>query len=254
IPWSKSDFRKVFLTWDNAFAKSGWGSIFLGNHDFARMVSRWGNDSTFREQSSKLLCTLLLTMRGTPFIFQGDEIGMTNFQLKTIGESRDIETINGWREAQKRGIAEAAFLRVANYSGRDNARTPMQWDNTLNGGFSSGTPWMPVNPNNVAINLNRQEHEPDSVLSYWKKMIGIRKAHPVLTYGAYKPVETDNEHLFVYYRESDEEKILVILNMSDTDTKFPSAVRDARGQVLIGNYANQIKDRLNPWEAIVIQL
>lgn len=254
VPWSKSDFRKVFMTWDNAFAKSGWGSIFLGNHDFARMVSRWGNDSTFREQSSKLLCTLLLTMRGTPFIFQGDEIGMTNFQLKSISESRDIETINGWREAQKRGITEAAFLRVANYSGRDNARTPMQWDNSSNAGFSTGTPWMPVNTNNVAINVSRQEHEPDSVLSYWKKMIGIRKAHPVLTYGAYKPVETDNEHLFVYYRESDEEKILVILNMSDTDTKFPSAVRDARGQVLIGNYANQTKDRMNSWEAIVIQL
>ena len=254
IPWSKSDFRAVFMTWDNAFSKSGWGSIFLGNHDFARMVSRWGNDSTFHQQSSKLLCTLLMTMRGTPFIFQGDEIGMTNFQLKTIGESRDIETINGWREAEKKGMPEAAFLRVANYSGRDNARTPMQWDNSSNAGFSSGIPWMPINPNNAAINVNRQEQEPDSVLSYWKKMIGIRKAHPVLTYGAYKPVEIDNEHLFVYYRESDEEKILVILNMSDVDTKFPSAVRDARGQVLIGNYAKEIKDRLNPWEAIVIQL
>lgn len=254
VPWSKSDFRTVFRTWDNAFSKSGWGSIFLGNHDFARMVSRWGNDSTFNQQSSKLLCTLLLTMRGTPFIFQGDEIGMTNFRLRSIGESQDIETINGWREAEKKGIPEAAFLRVANYSGRDNARTPMQWDNSSNAGFSSGIPWMPVNPNNTAINVNHQEQEPDSVLSYWKKMIGIRKAHPVLTYGVYKPVETDNEHLFVYYRESDEEKFLVILNMSDVDTKFPSTVRDARGQVLIGNYTKEIKDRLNPWEAIVIQL
>jgi oligo-1,6-glucosidase len=251
IPWSMKDFKQVFKTWDDAFAKKGWGSIFLGNHDFARMVSRWGNDKEHWEKSSKLLLTLLLSMRGTAFVFQGDEIGMTNTKLSSIADSKDIETLNGWREAQKKGMGESEFIKIANYAGRDNARTPMQWSEGHEAGFTEGNAWMPVNPNKDRINAATQESQADSILNYFRAMVSLRKAHPTLTYGSYQPVEVSNQKIFTYIRESEKEKYQIVLNFSDESSTFPF---EMKGEKLMGNYLDKKNNNLRPWEAVILKL
>jgi len=252
IPWTMKDFKAVFKTWDDAFLEKGWGSVFLGNHDFPRMVSRWGNDQAYWDQSAKLLCTLLLSMRGTPFIFMGDEIGMTNTRLNSVAESQDIETQNGWREAQKVGTPESEFLKAVNYAGRDNARTPMQWNSDELAGFTTGVPWMPLNPNHHLIHVKAQEDETNSILHYFRAMTRLRKAHPVLTYGTYRPLETDHDSLFLFFRERQQEKMLIVLNFSDQVANLPNQVIPFLTTRLMGNYPEgKSPQELQPWEARV---
>lgn len=252
IPWTLTDFKRVFKTWDEAFEKKGWGSVFLGNHDFPRMVSRWGNDKEYWEKSSKLLITLLLSMRGTPFIFQGDEIGMTNTKLTAISESKDIETQNGWREAQKKGISEVNFLKAVNYSGRDNARTPLQWNAWSQGGFTTGDPWMNVNMNKSEINVEAQSTDANSILNYFRSMVSVRKNYPVLTYGSYSQIENEHHYLFSFVRQLEKEKLLIMLNFSDHPVKFP--IEDLQPyQQLIGNYGEFDPSVLRPWEAVILK-
>ncbi len=250
IPWTMTDFKKVFKTWDDAFAAKGWGSIFLGNHDFARMVSRWGNDREHWEKSSKLLITLLLSMRGTTFIYQGDEIGMTNTTLRSVAESKDIETQNGWREANKLGMSEAQFIQRANYSGRDNARTPMQWTEAEKAGFTTGIPWMPINSNKDKINVQQQEQTPDSILSYFKEMAQLKKKNHALTYGSYTMLTDTPDRLFAYYRQEGKEKFLVMLNFSEENLNFPIPLI---GKRVIGNYPDT-SEKLRAWEALIYKL
>lgn len=255
IPWSFNEFKKVFYVWDQALSKQGWGSVFLGNHDFARMVSRWGNDRSYRTESSKLLITLLLTMRGTPFIFQGDEIGMTNIQLNSVSESQDVETVTGWKEAQNRGLSEKEFLKAANYAGRDNARTPMQWDAGPHAGFSKTTPWMKVNPNQETIHVAGQQDDPDSVLNYFIKMREVRRLNPVLVYGTYEPLETGIEKLFTYYRMDGKEKFMIVLNFSEEKINLSSEDLPWKtGTRVVGNYDQREWFTLQPWEARVYKL
>ncbi len=251
IAWTLNDFKKIFKIWDEAFATQGWGSVFLGNHDFPRMVSRWGNDQQYWEQSSKLLITLLLSMRGTPFIFQGDEIGMTNTVLKSVSDSRDIETQNGWKAAKVKGIDEADFLQVANRAGRDNARTPMQWNGKPNGGFSVGEPWMPLNPNTITINVEEQRKSPHSVLSYFQSMVRLRKQNTVLRTGAYEPLADTGENVFAFWRKADADTILVALNFSDAPVHFATPPGASK---LIGNYGAENSTGLRPWEAAVYRV
>jgi glycosidase len=189
-------------------------------------------------------------MRGTPFIFQGDEIGMTNTKLKEVADSKDIETQNGWREAQKRGMSEDQFLSLANYSGRDNARTPMQWDDSVFGGFTNGHPWMDLNPNKSRINVATQTTDSHSILSYFRSMTSLRKAHPVLTYGTYEPIETKDDRVFAYYRQEGKEKYQIVLHFSNQNSTFPIP---QNGQRLIGNYAD-VSSSLRPWEAMIYKL
>ncbi len=252
IPWSMKDFKAVFKTWDDAFLEKGWGSVFLGNHDFPRMVSRWGNDHMYWNESAKLLCTLLLSMRGTPFIFMGDEIGMTNTRLDSVSESQDIETQNGWREAQKVGITESEFLKAVNYAGRDNARTPMQWNPGEQAGFTTGIPWMQLNPNYNRIHVHAQEDETNSILNYFRGMTQLRKANPVLTYGTYRPFDTGNDTLFLFFRERQQEKMLIVLNFSNQVANLPNQVIPFLTNRLIGNYPEgKSPQELQPWEARV---
>ncbi len=254
VPWTMREFKKVFKTWDDAFLRKGWGSIFLGNHDFARMVSRWGDDKQHWSQSSKLLATLLLSMRGTPFIFQGDEIGMTNIALDSLDESRDIETQNGWREAEKTGQTESEFLKVANHAGRDNARTPMQWDATPQGGFTSGAPWMKVNPNTRSVNVEAQQSDNESVLNYFKRMVLVRRENPALVFGDYLPIETEIEKLFVYHRDLDKEKLLIVLNFSGEYLNFPHDLSLGKATKILCNYHDWEATILRPWEASIYKL
>lgn len=252
IPWTMKDFKAVYKTWDDAFVEKGWGSVFLGNHDFPRMVSRWGNDKRYWSESSKLLCTLLLSMRGTPFIFMGDEIGMTNTHLNAISESQDIETQNGWREAQKKGVTETEFLNAANYAGRDNARTPMQWSSSRQADFTTGNPWMPVNPNHTTIHVQAQLNDSESVLNYFRAMAKLRKENPVLTYGSFRPFDVGVDSLFLFFRESQQEKMLIVLNFSDQVANLPNQVIPVMSKRLIGNYPEgKSLQELRPWEARV---
>lgn len=249
IPWTMHDFKNVFQVWDDALKNKGWGSVFLGNHDFSRMVSRWGNDTQYRELSSKLLITLLLSMRGTPFIYQGDELGMTNMVLSRVADSKDIETINGWREAKKTGISEDDFLKAANYAGRDNPRTPVQWDDSPGAGFSLAEPWMPVNPNSSFINAKEQELRSNSILNYFRKMISLRKERKTLVYGDFECISSA-EKLFCYWRYDDQQRFLVTLNFSGDEMKFPDSVNLQSANRLIGNYEDQAAV-MRPWEACV---
>ncbi|MBS1555776.1 MAG: alpha-glucosidase [Bacteroidetes bacterium] len=248
IPWSLKDFKQIFKTWDDAFAKQGWGSVFLGNHDFPRMVSRWGNDKEYWEASSKLLITLLLSMRGTPFIFQGDEIGMTNTTLRSVADSRDIETHNGWEVAQKKGMDENTFLKRANQSGRDNARTPMQWTSGPFGGFSQVEPWMATNENASNINVENQSNTAHSILYYFQEMVKVRHQHKVLSVGTYHPITDGSEELFAFWRKLNQQQMLVLLNFSDGILKFQVP---AGAKKVIGNYESGMVNELRPWEAIV---
>jgi oligo-1,6-glucosidase len=248
IPWSLKDFKQIFKTWDDAFANTGWGSVFLGNHDFPRMVSRWGNDKEHWEPSSKLLITLLLSMRGTPFIFQGDEIGMTNTTLRSVSDSRDIETHNGWKAAQQKGIAEDVFLRLANQAGRDNARTPMQWSTKPFGGFSEVEPWMVTNENASNINVENQSNSAHSILYYFQEMVKVRHQHQVLSVGTYHPITSESEQLFAFWRRLNEQQMLVLLNFSNEVLNFHVP---AGAKKIIGNYESGKVNELRPWEAIV---
>ncbi len=259
VPYTLTDFKKIFKTWDDAFEEKGWGSIFLGNHDFPRMVSRWGSER-YWEKSAKLLATLLLSMRGTPFLFQGDELGMVNLELKSMEDSKDIETLNGWQGAKKRGVSEEQFLTIANQTGRDNARTPFQWDDSKNAGFTKGNPWMTVNPKYLEINHQLQEKDEKSILNYFRQMISIRKSNMVLIYGHYLPIETDHEKLFIYQRKMairkwEEKALLVLLNFSDEKVQLSLKGSLNEEQRLIGNYpvVKQL-DSLNPWEACIYQI
>jgi oligo-1,6-glucosidase len=247
-PWTMQEFKQVFKIWNETFATRGWGSVFLGNHDFPRMLSRWGNDKHYRDESAKLLLTLLLTMRGTPFIYMGDEIGMTNTVLNAVAESKDIETLTGWEVARKQGITEAQFLKAANYAGRDNARTPMQWNSGLQAGFTTGDPWMMVNKNHTWLNVDDQNSKSTSILNYFRSLATLRKANPVFSYGTYQALET-NADLFAYYRHWKQEKMLIVLNFSDEVTNLPHEVRDFSKVKMIGNYSES--DQINPWEAAV---
>jgi oligo-1,6-glucosidase len=254
VPWTLRDFKAVFKQWDDALHKGGWGSVFLGNHDFARMVSRWGNDHEFREPSAKLLITLLLSMRGTPFIFAGDELGMTNTVLTSIEDSKDIETLNGWLEAKSQGISEKDFLELANYAGRDNARTPFQWSDQPFAGFSSVTPWMPVNPNFSFINRDNQEGSLTSVLNYFRAMVDLRKSNLTLVYGRYVPCSTSPDSCFAYFRENEQEKLLVVLNFSNDKLILEDSLIPSNALRLIGNYPTGDRQNLQPWEAVIYKL
>jgi oligo-1,6-glucosidase len=254
IPWTLRDFKAVFKQWDDALHKGGWGSVFLGNHDFARMVSRWGNDHEFREPSAKLLITLLLSMRGTPFIFAGDELGMTNTVLTSIEESKDIETLNGWLDAKNRGMSETDFLKLANYAGRDNARTPFQWSDQPFAGFSSVTPWMPVNPNFSFINRDNQEGSLTSVLNYFRSMVELRKSNQTLVYGRYVPCRTLSDSCFAYFRENEQEKLLVVLNFSNDQLILEDSLIPSNALRLLGNYPIGDRQNMQPWEAVIYKL
>jgi oligo-1,6-glucosidase len=250
IPWSMKDFKQVFKTWNETFANQGWGSVFLGNHDFPRMVSRWGNDNKHWQKSSKMLLTLLLTMRGTPFIYMGDEIGMTNTTLTAVSESKDIETLMGWEVAKTKGVTETQFLKAANYAGRDNARTPMQWGSGKNASFSSNQPWMVPNPNHSWLNMDSQQDQPTSILNYFRSLTTLRQANPVFSYGTYQPLETTS-NLFAYFRQWREEKMLIVLNFSDEVVNLPEEVHQLTKIRVFGNYPDSSELILNAWEAVV---
>ena len=252
IPIDWIYFKKIFSQWDKATANDGWNSIFLGNHDFSRIVSRFGNDNTYHDASAKLFATLLMTLRGTPYIYQGDEIGMTNIQHPSIEAYDDIETRNAWDAAEKEGKDMTQFLKAVHRQSRDNARTPMQWKATTYAGFSNSKPWIPVNPNHTEVNVDNQEKDPNSILNYYRKIIAFRKANTTLIYGSYQDLAPDHPHLYIYLREDEKTRFMVVHNLSDSTINW--APQDSKYKMVIGNYEKTQEGLLHPWESQVYRL
>ena len=254
--YSLSDFKKVYTRWDSAFAEKGWLSIFLGNHDVPRMVSKFGNDSPqFREASSKMLTTFIMTMRGTPYYYNGDELGMDNIKFDKIEDYRDIATINGYRNIKNKGGDLKQFMETQKFISRDNARTPFQWDSTANAGFTTGTPWIKVNPNYKTVNEAAEEKDPNSCLNYFRKIIKLRKDNLILVYGKYTLLDKDNPDVYAYTRDLDGKKLLVLLNFKSTTAKANTGIDISKAKVLLGNYSTPSKDGiLQPYEAVIYEL
>jgi len=214
--WKLTEFKKIHSQWDVAFAKKGWGSMYLNNHDFPRSVSRWGRDSrTHWFKSATMLQTFLLTMRGTPYFYYGEEIGMTNIKFDKISDYKDINTLNRHESIARQGGDTEAFLRNEQDASRDNARTPMQWNTTANAGFSTEKPWLKVNSNyKEGVNVATQEEDAYSVLNYFKRMVQVRKEHLTLVYGEYHLLQEENEEIYAYTRTMTTERYLILLSFS----------------------------------------
>jgi oligo-1,6-glucosidase len=258
--YSLIEFKKIYSKWDSVFATKGWGTVYLGNHDQPRMVSRWGNDSPeFRETSSKLLTTFILSMRATPYYYSGDELGMVNIKFDSITDYQDIETLNMYKKIKAEGGDLDYFIEGQKISARDNGRTPFQWDGSMNAGFTTGTPWLKVNPNYKTINVESEEKDTNSTLNYFRKMIRLRKALPELVYGAYTLLDKNNKQVYAYTRILNDKKVLVVMNFSNEPAEFILQKSVGKpGNVLINNLQSYKMDNgkldLKPWQAIIIRI
>ncbi|MDI3310398.1 MAG: alpha-glucosidase [Thermoanaerobacterium sp.] len=259
-PWKLTDFKKIMYKWYLTLKDKGWNSLYLNNHDQPRMVSRFGNDKKYREKSAKLLATLLHTWQGTPYIYQGEEIGMTNCKFESIEEFKDVETLNWYNEMKKQGKSDDELLGILNKRSRDHARTPMQWDDTKNAGFTTGIPWIKVNPNYKEINVKKALNDKNSIFYYYKKLIELRKKFPVIVYGDIAMLYEDNEKIFAYTRSYDHQGLLVVLNFSEDNVDFaaPKEIFTHSPQLLISNYPvdDNIQEKiiLKPYEARVYKI
>jgi oligo-1,6-glucosidase len=254
--YSLIEFKKIYTRWDSIFENKGWGTVYLGNHDQPRMVTRWGNDSgEYRVLSSKMLTTFLMTMRATPYYYNGDELGMSNIKFDKIDDYRDIESINMYRHIQETHGDLQAFLNAQKISARDNSRTPFQWNDSLNAGFTTGTPWLKINPNYKTVNVEAEEKDSNSCLNYFRRVIKLRKDNLVLVYGKYTLLDKDNQQVYAYTRELNGTKFLVLLNFSKNAATANTGIDFTNANLLIDNYttANN-KTALRPYEAAVYEL
>ena len=249
-------WKKIFDKWDKVFVDKGWGTIYLGNHDMSRMVSRFGNESdAYRERSAKMLQTFLLSMRATPYIYNGDEIGMVNTNHTQIENYRDVYTINYYNQLKQKGGDYQGFLNSHAKISRDNGRTPMQWDNTAHAGFTTGKPWLAVHENYNILNIQEQESRPDSVLNYFRKMIQLRKQCDTLIYGAFELIDVNNSQIIAYTRQLNKEKLLVVLNFSDSQAVLNTTIDLKNSTTLISNYEQTANNCIyRPYEAVIYQL
>ena len=257
--YSLLHFKEVFSLWDSAFAEKGWLSIYLSNHDQSRLVNRFGNDDPeFRAVSAKMLNTFILSMRGTPYCYYGDELGMTNIGFETIDEYQDIAAINGYKKVVNSGGDIEAYMKALKFGSRDNGRTPMQWNDSENANFTTGTPWLPLNDNYKEINVSLEEKNPNSVLNYFKKMVQLRNDNPLLVYGAYTLLQPEHQEIYAYTRIMDNKKILVLLNFTDRNSSIELQETSLINEVLINNYEPvEIKDNnvsLKPYQAVIFSL
>ncbi len=249
-------YKQIFSKYDDEFKDKGWVAIFLANHDQPRMVSKFGNDKEpFREMSSKMLSTFTLTMRGTAFYYNGDELGMANIRFNSIDDYNDVDTRNKYEGLKNSGGDLKAFIEDKKQTSRDNGRTPFQWNATANAGFTTGKPWLKVNPDYITVNEEAQEKDPNSVLNYFRKLTKLRKEYPTLVYGKYSLLDKDNPDVFAYTRESDGKKLLVLLNFHNKTVKANTFIYISKAKILINNYEKPTTDgSLRPYEAIIYEL
>ena len=250
------ELRANFTKWQKDLEGCAWNSLFLSNHDQPRCVSRFGNDSEqYRELSAKMLATMTHFQKGTPYVYQGEELGMTNAYMENIADYRDIESLNAYKElTTKENIPAKTVMGYIKAVGRDNARTPMQWDTSDNGGFTSGTPWLQVNKNYKTINAAAQVNDPDSVFAYYKKLIALRHTNEVMVNGVYDVLIPDHPQIYAYTRTLGDKQLLVLCNDSDTNVAIPAELQEkihAAKNILIQNYKDTDESTLRPYEAVV---
>lgn len=247
LPFKK--LKKIMAHWQNELYNCGWNSLFWDNHDLPRIVSRWGNDREYRVESAKMLAILLHGMQGTPYIYQGEELGMTNVQYD-IEDYKDCEIINMYHERLEKGYSKDEIMKSIYAKGRDNARTPMQWDDSANAGFTTGTPWIKVNDNYDKINAKSQVDDPDSIFSCYKKLVQLRKDYPVFVDGKFTLLLEDDENIFAYSRKNEEKTMIVVCNFFDKEISMPLAKECEGMKVLISNYKDTSDmSVLRPYEA-----
>ena len=254
-PLDVTELKAVLSKWQTELGEEGWNSLFWNNHDLPRIVSRWGNDKEYRVRSAKAFAILLHMMKGTPYIYQGEELGLTNTPVSTIEELDDIESINMYHDRIARGFSIDSIMTSLNAKGRDNARRPIPWTAEQNGGFTTGTPWLALNPNYKEMNVEEELQNPDSVFYTYQKLIQLRKGHPIVVWGDYQLLNTSS-NVFAYYRTFGEERWLTVVNLSDFEEEISV---DARfNKVLVDNTEDEITDlrayKLSPWQAFVLEV
>ena len=253
------EMKAVLTRWQKGLEDIAWNSLFWENHDQPRSVSRYGDDSPgYREVSAKMLATCLHMMQGTPYIYQGEELGMTNVPFASVDQFRDLDSIRAYRELveEKKIFSPEEMMRYLRYKSRDNARTPFQWDDSENAGFTAGTPWIMVNPNYREINAREQMRREDSVFRYYQKLIRLRKENEIIVYGTYDLLLPDSEEIYAYTRTLGEEKLLVVCSFSREETEFRMPEEFLWGSCLISNYSGFQTERnmtLKPYEAFVLK-
>ncbi len=252
------ELKKVLSKWQVSLEGKAWNSLYWCNHDQPRMLSRLGNDSPeYRELSGKMLATCLHMMQGTPYVYQGEELGMTNVPFETMEDFRDIESINAYRELVGQGVLDGeTMMKYLRYKSRDNARTPVQWNDEKNAGFTTGTPWIMVNPNYREINAKEQLSREDSMFYYYQKLIALRHEMDLIVYGSYQLLLPEDPAIFAYTRTLGEEKLLVVCNFSEESQQFllPEEFHGREGRLLISNYQQEArggKQTLRPYETFV---
>ncbi len=248
-PLSLPALKQCLCRWQQGLHGHGWNSLFLNNHDLPRIVSRWGNDGKFRVESAKMLATMLHGMEGTPYIYQGEELGMTNIRLE-IGQYRDVEIHNLYRDRIQQGYSNESVMASIWARGRDNARTPMQWTSEKNAGFTTGTPWLPVHDNHSFINAKAALADPDSIFYYYQKLITLRKAMPIFRTGSFRLLLPEDPSIFSYVRENGSERLFVVCNFTDKSLPFPLPEDLRLGEKCIGNYPGT-EAELRPYEAAI---
>lgn len=254
------EFKKVLTKWQFELADEGWNSLFWNNHDLPRAVSKYGDDGQYRVESAKMLATALHLLKGTPYIYQGEEIGMTNVAFDSLEQYRDIETLNFYKMKTESGTSHDAMMAAIYENSRDNARTPMQWDSTDNAGFSQGAPWIGVNPNYQYINVEQALADKASIFYHYQKLTALRKAHPVIVYGSFVPLFEGHTLVFAYLRRGDSETIAVINNFSGEVVTIdtPDCLLNKQLDVLISNYDCDIQlgreILLQPYESMVYRI
>lgn len=250
-------FKETFSKWQVELYSSGWNSLFGNNHDLPRMVSRWGNDKEYRIKSAKMLATMLHMQKGTPYIYQGEEIGMTNVKFDSIKDYDDIESLNMYRERIALGYTKAEVMESIYAKGRDNARTPMQWDKTSNAGFTKGKPWIKINENYKDINVESALKDSGSIFYYYKELIRLRKKYDVIKYGRFKLILKDHKEVFAYIRTYNDQELLVLCNFygNEIDVNLPQEYKNKNGIIILKNYISPdlLSDfiHLRPYECIV---
>ena len=252
------NLKKILTRWQKGLQDIAWNSLYWENHDQPRSVSRFGNDSDeYREISAKMLATCIHMMQGTPYVYQGEELGMTNCPFNTLDNFRDLESINAFHELTEQGkMTEEDMMAAIGYKGRDNARTPMQWDDSAYAGFSTANPWIMVNPNYTKINAKDQINREDSVFKYYQKLIKLRHESELIVYGTYDLILDDDKDIYAYIRTLGDEKLIVYCNFSENTREVELPEEFTNGKVLISNYIDakvNHKITLRPYEAIVIQ-
>ncbi|MNO20077.1 Oligo-1,6-glucosidase [compost metagenome] len=262
-PWKLTELKSIFSRWQNGLEEQGWNSLYWSNHDQPRAISRFGNDQEqYRVISGKMLATCLHMLKGTPYIYQGEEIGMTNIALDKLEDYRDIESLNNYRDYVDTGLlTHEEMMKAVHERGRDNARTPVQWNDQAQGGFTTGEPWISVNPNYKEINVVAAVADPDSIFYYYKKLIQLRKENKIIVEGRYNLILDSHEQIYAYTRELEHEKLLVICNFSEEQPVFelPADIAFADYEVVISNYEVDPGEaissiELRPYEARVYKL